>query len=190
MKVFWAVTMMSRTVSSSEPRREQRQGDVAEQLPAVGAVDHAGLVAVLGRLLQPGEQHDEALADLEQRHDHQCRQGRARVHQPSRLRQAERAQHEVQRPVERVEDPQPDQRVGDVRDRRSAGTPRRGRCRRHGGAATAAGPAPAPPTCAAAPPAARTGWSCARRSRTAGPRQDRRSSACPARPAGRGHRSR
>ena len=41
------------------------------------------------------------------------------IHQPGRLRQAERAEHEVERPVERVEDPEPDQRIGDVgHDRR------------------------------------------------------------------------
>jgi hypothetical protein len=66
----------------------------------------------------PGQQDDEALAQLERRHQDNRQQGGVGVHQPGGGRQADRAQDRVQRAVDWVENPEPEQRVGDIGDDR------------------------------------------------------------------------
>ena len=78
------------------------------------AIDGSGRADFRRNVLQADEQDHKRLADLKQRHDHEDELGRIGVGQPIGRRQAEAAQDQIQRAVERIEDPQRDQRVSHI----------------------------------------------------------------------------
>ena len=94
---------------------------------AVASSSAARSYSSAGQALPRDEQDDEALADREQAHDDDRRARVVRVREPLRRqhapggrvrRVAADAQEDVDRPVDRVEEPEPDEPVGDVRDHR------------------------------------------------------------------------
>ena len=79
------------------------------------ALDLRQLEQVVREALPDGERDDEAFADLEEAHQHHRPAGVVRIGEPLRSRGADRVEDEVQRAVERIEDPEREQREGDVR---------------------------------------------------------------------------
>ena len=118
--------MVSRSSSRPEHRRHQRQRDPAEHVPRRRVLDRGQLVHVRRQRPPRRQQDDERLADREQAHQDDRRARVRRVGQPLRRRPAEHGQpvlaaepqQLVDRPVQRVEQPQPQQPVRDLRHRR------------------------------------------------------------------------
>ena len=99
-----------------EERRDQRQRDVAEELPLASAVEPRRLVG-LGRQRREPAEHDQhhqrrPVPDLDQ---HEARDHQRRRIDPERRRQADQRQEVVEHALLRVEHHRPDQRHRDRR---------------------------------------------------------------------------
>ena len=127
-----SITRISMT--RDRDRQDRRPGDVAEHLPAAGAVDQGGLDLVLRLALERGQQHDEHERDpLPGVADHDGEPRAPGVGQPRRsLAQPEPLPERRERPLGGVG--QHAEGVGDAdrRDHHRAGRTRRGRSVRPG----------------------------------------------------------
>lgn len=101
----------------ADGRLEIGQGDVAQALPGIGAVEDRRLIGVGRNRLQPGEEEQHVVAGvLPDRQAHDRVQGDVGIAEPVRPRDREQAEVVVEQPGIGQEDEQEDRGGGDERD--------------------------------------------------------------------------